>query len=220
MTIVLFREQRVTESRPHADGSIDESDTVLRNCWGHQSLEEVRTAFPQSFRKECSPADTLTWVSGLQNYARMNFCCFKPPPLWWFLASAIGTTVVLATPVYPSPESSSMRPCWLVTEVLIPYSHDVQGNTVWPPLWCCIQVHCPSAKGAARKAHPPLSWCQARVSWSCQLRDLHLLNLLDPLSRLPSMSPQNLLPCQTALKDRHPQTPLWKPSNPSWGQRC
>ena len=45
---------------------------------------------PQSL---CGSAILSTWwfgVSGLHSCERINFCCFKPPTLWWFVRAATG----------------------------------------------------------------------------------------------------------------------------------
>ena len=65
---------------------MEEGDHEPRNVRGLQKPEKVRKwFFPRVSRKECSPANNLIvvqcnlfWISDLQNYKIIHFCCFKP----------------------------------------------------------------------------------------------------------------------------------------------
>lgn len=46
---------------------------------GHQKLEEVRNGCsPEASKGTNNPTDFLIVASGLQNWKRINLCCFKP----------------------------------------------------------------------------------------------------------------------------------------------
>ena len=44
---------------------------------------------PCRLQTRCSPANTLTGVSSLQDCEAVHFHCFKPFSLWFFVMSAI-----------------------------------------------------------------------------------------------------------------------------------
>ena len=73
----------------------------MRGCQMKMKLEteEVREAGdwgtpPEARREACTRFScrrnqvcltSIFWTSGLQKYKRINFHCFKPPTLWWFV---------------------------------------------------------------------------------------------------------------------------------------
>lgn len=62
-----------------------------RRTGNHQKLEEARKILSRAFKSECTSADALMWAANLQNCERINFCCFKPPNLWYFVTVALET---------------------------------------------------------------------------------------------------------------------------------
>ena len=90
MTDVLIKEERIhryTQRRPCDNGGRDWSDATLiqgapRIVSNSRSWKEAGTILLQRPHKE--PTRLTPWflISGLQNWDRINFCCFKSPGLW------------------------------------------------------------------------------------------------------------------------------------------
>ena len=45
---------------------------------------------PRACRKLVALPTPWFWASGVQSCERLNFCCFKPPSLWYFVTAAVG----------------------------------------------------------------------------------------------------------------------------------
>ena len=71
---------------------------TAKECWGHQKLQEARRRLlPRaSGGSKKVPADTISTIghgfqsSGLWNCERINFCCSRPPSLWYLVTTALG----------------------------------------------------------------------------------------------------------------------------------
>ena len=60
--------------------------------------------FPRAFEREKSPKTPWFWTSSLQNCEKINFYCFSPPGLWYFVTTALETnTMCLAKNMDISP---------------------------------------------------------------------------------------------------------------------
>lgn len=56
-----------------------------------RSLEEPRSkAFPSTLRRSMTLVTPWLWTSGFRNCETINFCCPKPPSLWYFVMSTLG----------------------------------------------------------------------------------------------------------------------------------
>lgn len=76
-------------ARPHADSGRDWTDVSVSQGMptavrGHRQLEETERHFPGA-------CDTLTSDFWLQNWERIDLCCFKPLRLWRFVVMATGS---------------------------------------------------------------------------------------------------------------------------------
>ena len=47
-------------------------------------------SFPRCFRRDTAPSSPGFGVSKLQNHDTINFCCSKPPSLWYYITEALG----------------------------------------------------------------------------------------------------------------------------------
>ena len=55
----------------------------------HQKLEEARNNSPTGFWASTALPIPWFWTSGPQNCETINFCCFKPPSLWYYVMAAL-----------------------------------------------------------------------------------------------------------------------------------
>ena len=75
------------EGRNYSD--VSTSQRVPRVSRSHQKLWRSKEEFfPKAFGGTW-PCQYLDLISSLQNSERTNFCCVKPPNLWWFVMASL-----------------------------------------------------------------------------------------------------------------------------------
>ena len=55
-----------------------------------RSQEEAKRHSAQGPRGNMAMLTPRFWTSSFQNCERINFCCSKPPSLWYFITAALG----------------------------------------------------------------------------------------------------------------------------------
>ena len=71
------------------------------------SWEKQGNTLPQCLQREHGLLTPQFWVSGLQNWEKLNFCYLRPPSLWLVLTAAPGNETTTVTPT-----TTSLGACW------------------------------------------------------------------------------------------------------------
>ena len=61
----------------------------MKNSWDYQKHREAKKD-PRGLRGSRFLPIPCFWTSSLQKYDRINFYCFKPPNLWYFVMEILG----------------------------------------------------------------------------------------------------------------------------------
>ena len=77
-------------SRDWSDaGTSQEPQRLLRYTRNYRDARKDSSLKP-SFRRSAALPIPWFWTSRLQNWERINICCFKPPSWWYFVTAALG----------------------------------------------------------------------------------------------------------------------------------
>ena len=78
-----------TDEKPHEDGGRGGKEGATSpGTPGAPKLEKAGRTLSWSLWRDLSPDPPRSQVSGLQDWRRMNSCCFKSPNMWLFVREA------------------------------------------------------------------------------------------------------------------------------------